>query len=233
MVLPDRLTHVVPKGADHPTPFAMGCSDSTPGGLFFGPAINPQTQTQTQEQIQTHSVLSVNTNTNTGGNSNQDYSGTGSGSGSSTGTGTGTGTGSIEEEEEYKPIFIAENKVDLRTFLTAAATDSSNNSSGSCGGNGNGSGSEFMSLSEYAKRHFSDDSHLQFDPREEFAGRRVGFVFRLGSLGLGYYEDHPPEVGTTISTSTTTTTTTCTDVSTAALFNCSHLIPSDSVAIMD
>ena len=40
-----------------------------------------------------------------------------------------------------------------------------------------------------AGRVFNDDSCIAFDPREEFAGRRPGFVFRLGSQGLGYYED--------------------------------------------
>ena len=33
------------------------------------------------------------------------------------------------------------------------------------------------------------DSMLEFNPREEFAGMRQGFVFRLGSKGVGYYED--------------------------------------------
>jgi hypothetical protein len=41
----------------------------------------------------------------------------------------------------------------------------------------------------YGKRQFDDDSKLRFEPREEFGGRRSGFVFRLGSQGLGYYED--------------------------------------------
>ena len=40
-----------------------------------------------------------------------------------------------------------------------------------------------------ARREFNDDSRLDFDPREEFAGRRPGYVFRLGSKGVGYYED--------------------------------------------
>ena len=39
------------------------------------------------------------------------------------------------------------------------------------------------------KRDFGDDSDLQYIPREEFAGRREGFVFRLGSKGIGYYTD--------------------------------------------
>lgn len=38
-------------------------------------------------------------------------------------------------------------------------------------------------------RSFNDDSALKFDPREEWGGARVGWVFRLGSQGLGYYED--------------------------------------------
>lgn len=40
-----------------------------------------------------------------------------------------------------------------------------------------------------ARREFNDDSRLDFDPREEFAGRRPGYVFRLGSKGIGYYQD--------------------------------------------
>lgn len=39
------------------------------------------------------------------------------------------------------------------------------------------------------KRDFGDDSDLEYIPREEFAGRREGFVFRLGSKGIGYYTD--------------------------------------------
>ncbi len=38
-------------------------------------------------------------------------------------------------------------------------------------------------------RVFNDDSAVEFDAREEFAGRREGFIFRLGSKGLGYYAD--------------------------------------------
>lgn len=39
------------------------------------------------------------------------------------------------------------------------------------------------------KRQFSDDSHIEFRPYEEFSGVKEGFVFRLGSKGLGYYSD--------------------------------------------
>lgn len=44
-------------------------------------------------------------------------------------------------------------------------------------------------IEHHNKRHFSDDSALKFLPYEEFSGRKEGFVFRLGSQGLGYYED--------------------------------------------
>lgn len=45
-------------------------------------------------------------------------------------------------------------------------------------------------LAALGKRVFDEhDRTLQFDPREEFAGPRPGFVFRLGAMGLGYYED--------------------------------------------
>eukprot|EP01039_Chlorochromonas_danica_P000423 gene423-457_t len=43
-----------------------------------------------------------------------------------------------------------------------------------------------------AKRVFFDDSSLDFIPRETFYGARDGFVFRLGSKGLGYYADRDP-----------------------------------------
>lgn len=39
------------------------------------------------------------------------------------------------------------------------------------------------------KRDFGDDSDLDYIAREEFAGRREGYVFRLGSKGIGYYTD--------------------------------------------
>lgn len=38
-------------------------------------------------------------------------------------------------------------------------------------------------------REFEDDSALAFAPYEEFSGARPGQVFRLGSQGLGYYQD--------------------------------------------
>jgi zinc finger protein len=44
--------------------------------------------------------------------------------------------------------------------------------------------------SDYSSRHFNpQDMTLKFIPYEEFSGRKVGYVYRLGGQGLGYYED--------------------------------------------
>lgn len=45
---------------------------------------------------------------------------------------------------------------------------------------------------DMAKRYFTDDSNLEFIPRENFYTAREGFVYRLGSQGLGYYKDRGP-----------------------------------------
>ena len=42
----------------------------------------------------------------------------------------------------------------------------------------------------YGKRVFAEsDFTLEYHAREEFAGRRSGFVFRMGAQGIGYYAD--------------------------------------------
>ena len=38
-------------------------------------------------------------------------------------------------------------------------------------------------------RNLGNDDDFDFIPREEFYGPRHGYVFRLGSKGVGYYED--------------------------------------------
>jgi hypothetical protein len=48
-----------------------------------------------------------------------------------------------------------------------------------------------VSVEQPMKRQFNEsDFQLKFQPREEFGGQRVGFVFRMGAQGLGYYEDN-------------------------------------------
>ncbi len=57
-------------------------------------------------------------------------------------------------------------------------------------------------IQQATKRDFGDDSDLEYIPREEFAGRKEGFVFRLGSRGIGYYTDRyykPKEAAETAS----------------------------------
>ena len=48
-----------------------------------------------------------------------------------------------------------------------------------------------LDLVAYQRRYLGDDSAIQssFIGSEEFMGKKKGMVYRLGSLGLGYYED--------------------------------------------
>ena len=63
---------------------------------------------------------------------------------------------------------------------------SSNNDSGNNDNDNN-------SIVYIHKRIFNErDFQLKFISREEFTGFKVGFVFRLGAQGLGYYEDTAP-----------------------------------------
>ena len=138
-ILPDRVTHVLPKSIDHPTPFAQGTQDRTQGGRVF--------ESTTQAS---HSQ---------------------------------SGNGDSKAPEGYKAGSQAHQG--LEDFPNSLKD----------GGQQQGVESVFdvdsMDADSYAKRHFDDDSALadKFEAREEFAGRRDNFVFRLGSLGLGYYFD--------------------------------------------
>ena len=142
-ILPDRVTHVLPKSIDHPLPFAQGMVDRTRGGKVFDSTLDA----------------------------------------------SGTDTG--KAPEGYTAGSQAHHGLeDFPDSLKLPSTG--------------GQGSEGTAAAEvesvfgldvdaYAKRRFDDDSALaangKFEAREEFAGRREGFVYRLGSLGLGYYFD--------------------------------------------
>lgn len=39
------------------------------------------------------------------------------------------------------------------------------------------------------RRQLEGDSHLDFIPYETFSGNKPGYIFRLGSKGIGYYQD--------------------------------------------
>jgi hypothetical protein len=92
-----------------------------------------------------------------------------------------------ESEEPYRPIFVAEKKIDIFE-MASAFTQSSSATTTATASSSVGNGSAYST-----KRCFNDDSKLKFDAREEFSGIRQGFVFRLGSQGLGYYEDYNRE----------------------------------------
>lgn len=135
VILPDRLTHITEKGVDHPTPFATGTLDETPGGIFFGHKIK------------------------------RDDGSVSKGETESEGTAAAYETPPIG----YSAAKTASNALDLEV----------------------GESSSWSLPGDYGKRHLGDDtaSAELFDAREEFSGRREGFVYRLGSLGLGYYPD--------------------------------------------
>lgn len=118
IILPDRLTHKSTKGADHPTFFAKGMDDATPGGACL------------------------------------------------------TDTTTIETSSRIAEGWTAapQNDDDDDTTINDATitTDDAYTS----------------------KRVFSQgDKQLKHIPREEFGGRKEGYVFRMGLLGIGYYED--------------------------------------------
>ena len=94
----------------------------------------------------------------------------------------GTATDDSEDAHFYKPP----------PGWSVERIDSSSSSSGSISGINHGDGEVAVDGNGFPfspHREFNDDSGLDFDPREEFAGRRPGHVFRLGSKGVGYYED--------------------------------------------
>ncbi len=141
-ILSDRLTHILPKEADHPRAFAQGTADNTAGGY--------ESTTKSKYSDSTNSVVPE---------------------------GFKAGNVALHGMEDF-PDALRLNENDEQQEKQQQGQD------------------EFWSvnsldLSVYSKRHFIDDSALadQFDAREEFAGRRDGCVYRLGSLGLGYYPD--------------------------------------------
>jgi len=141
LVLPDRLTHLMPKSVDHPTMFATGTADATPGGVFFG-VVAESGCSKCETENEGESKF-------------------------------------LEPPEGYSAARSASNGMD--------ASDSDGEKAFGMAA----SDQVFVLPDDYGKRHFKDDSALEegFEAREEFAGRREGFVFRLGSLGLGYYPD--------------------------------------------
>jgi hypothetical protein len=140
VILSDRLTHVVTAGPDHPSFFAKGMDDATPGGAFVSSA-----------SAIVGSFLEVV---------------------------------DVDEKEwfhELPPGWSAAKSSsaaveDQSAFLVRSMPTIAE--------------SEELPYEDYGKRVFDQgDFALKYDPREEFAGKRAGFVFRMGAQGIGYYED--------------------------------------------
>jgi hypothetical protein len=96
----------------------------------------------------------------------------------------GTAEGSVGEDELYykPPAGWKVERMHEDVLYSASSAVESVNESDLVTVDGNG-------FPFTARRQFDDDSALDFDPREEFAGHREGYIFKLGSKGLGYYAD--------------------------------------------
>ena len=164
-ILADRITHVTTKGPDHPRAFAQGVQDKTEGGVVFNHNKTIQTAyLESQLQKQQH------------------------------------GQAGVEEEEEgeylqapagYSASKVAKGGIEdypASLRIRDSATESPSSFTATIAA---AAAAREEELANPPKRNLGDDSALisQFDAREEFAGGRKGFVFRLGSLGLGYYPD--------------------------------------------
>jgi zinc finger protein len=178
-ILPDRLTHIMPKGPDHPRAFAQGVRDSTPGGVVF---------TRIHEDLNggggksgSQGFLDGKQKQEEEDQGEPEYCTPPAGY-SAARIGIG-GLGGIEDYPEALKMDISALK---SSGLTAINAQVSQQAVGEVDGSWDGQVGD-----DYGKRHFDDDSALadRFEAREEFAGRREGFVYRLGSLGLGYYPD--------------------------------------------
>eukprot|EP01031_Cornospumella_fuschlensis_P025574 gene25574-30879_t len=131
VALPDRLTQVYVKQADHPSVFAKGTQDdSTPNSVFYSPTAVSAPSTSNPDD-------------------GQEYCSPPAG-------------WSVERVHTTLPH--------PQTLLPTASVPA-------------------PFPEDLNKRVFNDDSDLAFIPRESFYGRREGYVFRLGSQGLGYYQD--------------------------------------------
>eukprot|EP00428_Durinskia_dybowskii_P072136 CAMPEP_0170395322 /NCGR_PEP_ID=MMETSP0117_2-20130122/21716_1 /TAXON_ID=400756 /ORGANISM="Durinskia baltica, Strain CSIRO CS-38" /LENGTH=708 /DNA_ID=CAMNT_0010651623 /DNA_START=53 /DNA_END=2179 /DNA_ORIENTATION=+ len=160
-ILPDRLQKPHVKGPDHPTPFAKGTHeyDNTAGGLSFSAPISTTTTTTTPAQ----------------------------------GSGGSTDDGNVMAA----PAGWSAEKISVDLHLTDALNQydsSQSNFYDNLAPLHTAGGVKPLEPaagdSYHTKRIFSEtDLELEYLPREEFGGRREGFVFRLGAQGLGYYRD--------------------------------------------
>jgi hypothetical protein len=167
-VLSDRLTHIVPKGPDHPHFFAKGTDDATPGGVFFGKITS----------ITTIGCCTCNgDSTRKSGDEEEEEE-------------EGEKPWFAEPPSGWKVEKLDEKLESLYSKSSALPSYSSSSSFTSCSTNSSSSEDDNILPDVAVKRHFDDvDLSLKYLPYEEFSGQKDGYVFRLGAQGLGYYED--------------------------------------------
>ena len=153
VILSDRLTHVVTAGPDHPSFFAKGMDDATPGGAFVVTSASHLAQGQidanSSNYVETDAAYIV-------------VPPAGWSAAKSSSAGVDDFSAELIREVSSTVSEVPESVDDLP-------------------------------YPGYGKRHFNEaDFSLKYDAREEFAGRRQGFVFRMGAKGIGYYADTVP-----------------------------------------
>ena len=150
VVLPDRVTHVTVKGEDHPSIFAKGAPDETPGGIYWGCAGSAAVTTA----VSTEGMVSSCSE------------------GWEKEVVPPAGWRALKPEEDFEGEATVDEESDPSLKELADAQEQ-----------------PFTTAFGGSKRLFFNDSSLRFIAAEEWAGSKPGMVFRLGSLGLGYYED--------------------------------------------
>lgn len=183
VILADRLTHITAKQIDHPTIFAKGMyeNDSTPTGVYFttGTTGTAGIDTISKNVVKLDTVTESNTSSSSRNNNDNET------------------TTSSSKEDEYcaAPVGWSFHRLGTHHQLQAPS-NSTVVSSVMAPEEGEVHAEQVVPKQFLHKpRKFSPrDMDLKFNPREEFAGRRPGFVFRLGAQGLGYYEDDVPNV---------------------------------------
>jgi hypothetical protein len=189
-----RILHKAVKGADHPTPFAMGTTvgDTTSGGMFFanqaaattaggsGYAAQKVEEDEPENEFMPgpegwkagrvligdmHLTAELNANAAHTDQAAQDPA-----------------RRNFYDTPQGRSSSATATSASATAFAAEVAAAASAHAAASA-----------AVTEAYGRRTFSErDLALDFDAREEWAGARPGFVFRLGAKGQGYYRDVLP-----------------------------------------
>jgi hypothetical protein len=146
-------------GSDHPTPFAQGCPDSTPGAMYF--PVNKKPLPASLQNIATRGHIGgVET-------APDEY-------------------GAYPDPQlppGWKSVGPLWGPIEMADELGCPPVDDEEEETPE-------EGVTEPSPEMPTRRQFNEnDLTLKFQPREEFGGQRMGYIFRMGAQGLGYYED--------------------------------------------